>query len=112
MRAARSYWLALGVLLIGALALRLWGLRHGLPFVYNADENAHFVPRAIGMFGHSYNPGYFINPPAFTYLVHALLAVLQGGREAVGDAFATDPGEAFRIGRTASAVLGTIAVAA
>ena len=26
-----------------ALALRLCGLRHGLPFVYNADENAHFV---------------------------------------------------------------------
>ena len=52
------------------LVLRLWGVDHGLPYVFNADENAHFVPRAIGMFGHSLNPDYFINPPAFTYLLH------------------------------------------
>ena len=36
-----------GVLLL-ALGLRLWGLKQGLPYAYNADENAHFLPRAIG----------------------------------------------------------------
>ena len=43
------YWLALAGLLAVALALRLWGVAQGLPFAYNVDENAHFVPRAIGL---------------------------------------------------------------
>src|SRR5438067_8252405 len=77
---ARAPWWAIGVAAVvaGALVLRLIGLRHGLPFVYNADENNHFVPRAIGMFGHSLNPNYFVNPPAFTYLLHAVFAVRWG----------------------------------
>ena len=79
----RHGWLiaAAGVV-AGALALRLWGIGHGLPYVYNADENAHFVPRAIGMFGHSYNPNYFVNPPAYTYLLHVVFDLRWGGREA------------------------------
>jgi hypothetical protein len=93
-----------------ALVLRLWGIEHGLPYVFNADENAHFVPRAIGMFGHSLNPEYFINPPAYTYLLHALFWVGWGGREALGDAFAADPGNVFALARVASAVLGAAAV--
>jgi hypothetical protein len=108
MRAASAG--AVGVVLAG-LALRVWGLDHGLPFVYNADENAHFVPRAIGMFGHSYNPGYFINPPAFTYLIHAVLFLRWGGREVVGEAFAVDPGDVFILARALAALLGAAAVA-
>jgi hypothetical protein len=104
-----SYWIALGALLAGALILRLWGLKHGLPYVYNADENAHFVPRAIGMFDHSYNPGYFINPPAFTYLLHALFWLRWGG-DGVQAAYAADTGDVFAVARAASAVLGTVAV--
>ena len=46
----RWAWPALGALLIGALALRLWGLRQGLPYAYNTDEADHFVPRAVAMF--------------------------------------------------------------
>ena len=55
--------------------LRLWGVKQGLPYAYNIDENAHFVPEAIGLFGHGGNPHYFVNPPAFTYLLHAVFAV-------------------------------------
>jgi hypothetical protein len=99
-----------GLLLAGALALRLWGIEHGLPYVFNADENAHFVPRAIGMFGHSLNPDYFINPPAFTYLLHLAFWARWGGREALGDAFATDPASVFTLARVLSAVLGAAAV--
>jgi len=102
--------LALGALLTGALLLRLWGIDHGLPYVYNADENAHFVPRAIGMFGHTYNPGYFINPPAFTYLLHVVFWLRYGGREDLGDAFAADPGDVFVLARVTAALLGTAAV--
>ena len=113
MRAAdrrRPGWpTALAALVLGAVALRLWGVQHGLPYVFNADENAHFVPRAIGMFGHSLNPEYFINPPAFTYLLHAAFWLRWGGRDAVGDAFAADPTAAFTIARVLAGLLGAAA---
>jgi hypothetical protein len=80
----------IAVVLAAALGLRAWGVRHGMPYAYNADENAHFVPGAIGLFGHDLNPHYFVNPPAFTYLLHAVFAVWFGGREGVSDAYATD----------------------
>jgi len=100
---------AVAALLLAALGLRLWGIDTGLPYVYNADENAHFVPRAIGMFGHSYNPGYFINPPGFTYVLHAIFALGWGG-DGVQAAYAADVGDVFVVARVASAVLGTLAV--
>ena len=110
-RPATLAWAAaIAGLFLLALALRLWGLRTGLPFVYNADENAHFVPRAIGMFGHSYNPDYFINPPAYTYLVHVALWLRFGGREAVGASYAADPTTVFTIARALSGLLGALAV--
>ena len=98
-------------LFLVALILRLVGFKTGLPYVYNADENAHFVPRAIGMFGHGWNPGYFINPPAFTYVLHVLFAIRWGTDPAsVGGAFAANPTEAFAIARAASGFLGALAV--
>ncbi|HWK26749.1 MAG TPA: glycosyltransferase family 39 protein [Solirubrobacter sp.] len=108
----RLAWPALlAALFAAALILRLVGLKTGLPYVYNADENSHFVPRAIGMFGHNLNPDYFVNPPAFTYLVHALFALRWGTDPAtVGGAFAADPTSAFALARAASAVLGALAV--
>jgi hypothetical protein len=106
-------WPAVVVALFaGALVLRLWGLKTGLPYVYNADENSHFVPRAIGMFGHDLNPDYFINPPAYTYVLHALFTVRWGTDPAViGGAFAADPTTAFALARAASGFLGALAVA-
>ncbi|HSD80119.1 MAG TPA: glycosyltransferase family 39 protein [Solirubrobacteraceae bacterium] len=104
-------WAAgLAALLAAALGVRLWGVTHGLPYAYNADENAHFVPGAIGLFGHSANPHYFVNPPAFTYVLHAVFALRFGGRDAVADAYATDPGAVFVAARATAAVLGTLAV--
>jgi 4-amino-4-deoxy-L-arabinose transferase-like glycosyltransferase len=109
-RRHRGWALAVGVLLAGALGLRLWGIGHGLPYVYNTDENAHFVPQAIGLFGHGLHPHYFVNPPGFTYVLHGLFAAWFGGREAVGEAYATDPTQVFVLARIASAGLGTLAV--
>src|ERR1700754_4424799 len=75
-------WVVWPALVVGLFAvaflLRLIGYKTGLPYVYNADENSHFVPRAIGMFGHSTNPNYFINPPAYTYVLYALYMVRWG----------------------------------
>jgi len=107
----RGWLLAAAGIVAGALALRLWGLGHGLPYVYNADENAHFVPRAIGMFGHSYNPNYFVNPPAYTYLLHVVFDLRFGGRAGVGEAMATDRTSVFELARLVSALLGALAVA-
>src|SRR3990170_1024874 len=103
---------SLAALFVVALILRLVGLKTGLPYVYNADENSHFVPRAIGMFGHDLNPDYFINPPAYTYVLHALFTVRWGTDPAViGGAFAADPTAAFALARAASGFLGALAVA-
>ena len=99
-RRRRSSLVALHPAAVGAC-------KTGLPYVYNADENSHFVPRAIGMFGHSLNPDYFINPPAFTYVLHALFTVRWGTDPAtIGGAFAADPTTAFALARAASALPG------
>ncbi len=102
--------LALAGVLLGALLLRLWGIRHGLPFSYNIDEEGHFVPVAIGFFGHDLNPGYFLNPPGYTELLYVLYAVWFGGREAVQRAYAANPSEVFLIARVTVALLGVVAV--
>src|SRR4051794_27929053 len=106
----RAWALALVALLAGAFVLRLIGIRTGLPYVYNADENAHFVPLAIGMFGHSLNPDYFVNPPAHTYLLHVAFGLRWGfDRAAIGNAFAIDPGSVFTLARVLAALLGAAA---
>jgi asparagine N-glycosylation enzyme membrane subunit Stt3 len=102
--------LALAGVLLGALLLRLWGIRHGLPFSYNIDEEGHFVPVAIGFFGHDLNPGYFLNPPGYTELLYVLYAVWFGGREAVQHAYAANPSEVFLIARVTVALLGVVSV--
>jgi hypothetical protein len=109
-RDARRWTLAVGGVLALALVLRLWGIKHGLPYAYNADENAHFVPKAIGFFGHDVNPHYFNNPPAYTYLLYLIYGIWYGGRTAVQHTFAVNPSEAFTIARVTAALLGTIAV--
>jgi len=112
MRAAlrRRGWLAPGAILTGALALRLWGIGQGLPYAYNADENDHFVPKAIRMFEEGLNPHYFANPPALTYLLHGLYLVWFGGGEAARHALSTNPTEVYLLGRVAVALLGVVAL--
>ena len=117
-RRRRPRWtLALGGVLARRARLRLWGIKHGLPFVYNVDEASNFVPTAVSFyFTDSYNPHYFINPPAFSYLLHVVLAIWFGGgwpfgaEDEVGRAYATDPTAVFVVARVTSAVLGTAAV--
>jgi hypothetical protein len=103
-------WIGLAIVLMGGLGLRLWGVRQGLPYAYNADEADHFVPHAIAMFGHSLNPHYFANPPAYTYVLHYLLAVAYGGTTGVRHALAMHPTGVFTLARVAAALLGTLAL--
>jgi Dolichyl-phosphate-mannose-protein mannosyltransferase len=102
--------LALGTLLVVTLALRLWGVKQGLPYSYNVDEATHFVPRAIGFFGHNLNPGYFLNPPAYSYLLQIVFELWFGSADAVSRAYAADPSTVFVVARVVAAVLGTVSV--
>ncbi|HEX4467004.1 MAG TPA: glycosyltransferase family 39 protein [Solirubrobacteraceae bacterium] len=108
--ARRVAWAALAALLVLALALRLWGIRQGLPYVYNLDESDHFVPHAVEMFRHGLNPHYFANPPALTYLEHYLFLIWFGGAKAAEHVYSRDPGRFYEVARGMSAVLGTLAV--
>ena len=109
--AERLWWgLAVGVLLVFAFGLRIWGVDHGLPYAYNSDENAHFVTRSIGLFGHGWDPQYYVNPPAYTYLAHLLLRAWYGGRVGVSTAFAADPTQIWILTRVLAAFLGTLAI--
>src|SRR5881275_2735844 len=109
--AERARWgIAVALLLAGAFLLRVWGIKQGLPYAYHADENAHFVPKAIGLFGHGFNPHYFVNPPAYTYLLHVVFDVWFGGREGVSHTYATNQTAVFVVARVTAALLGTLAV--
>ena len=101
---------ALGVVLLVTLGLRLWGIKQGLPYSYNSDEASHFVPRAISFFSHDLNPQYFLNPPAYSYLLHIVFELWFGSADAVRRAYASDPTEVFVVARVVAAVLGTLAV--
>src|SRR3954471_20359528 len=101
-RGGRGWAAAMAALLVGALALRLWGVKQGLPYVYNVDEASNFVPTAVSFyFTDSWNPHYFVNPPGFSYLLHGVFAVWFGGgwpfgaKRDVADAYATDPTATF-----------------
>jgi hypothetical protein len=103
--------MGLALVLVGGLGLRLWGVRQGLPFAYNADEADHFVPHAVEMFREgTLNPHYFANPPAFTYLLHYLYALSYGGAGGVVHAYAVHPGDLYTLARVAAALLGTLAI--
>src|SRR5215218_6659525 len=114
--ARRAALVLLGAILLGALALRLWNLDHGLPFAYNADEAEHFVPRAVRMLRGGLDPGYYENPSALTYLLYLVFKVrftagfpFGGARDFVRG-FAADPETAFETARVAVALIGTLVV--
>jgi len=105
----RAWWV-LGAIVVLALALRFWNLDHGLPYAYNADEELHFVPVAVKMFGGSLNPRYFENPPALTYLLFVVFKLRFGfGRDLIAQ-FRADPEAAFLTARVVVALIGTLVV--
>jgi 4-amino-4-deoxy-L-arabinose transferase-like glycosyltransferase len=105
----REAWLLAG-LLLAALGLRLWSIRYGLPWVYNRDEEFHFVPVAVRMFGGSFNPHYFENPPALTYVLYAVFRLRFHGA-GFRHAFAANPTAAYEAARVVVTLIGTASVA-
>ena len=108
---AGLHWSALGLVLALSLGLRLWGIKQGLPYSYNADEATHFVPKAVGFFGHDLNPHYFLNPPGYSYVLFIAFELWFGSADAVRSAYLSDPTAVFVLARLVAALLGTAAVA-
>ncbi len=98
------------LLLLAAFGLRVWGVKQGLPYSYNSDEATHFVPRAIAFFSHDLNPHYFLNPPAYSYLLHAVFELWFGSGDRTARTYATDPAAVFIVARVVAALLGTASV--
>lgn len=103
-------WCGLALVLAAALGLRLWGIKQGLPYVYNIDEAGHFVPKAVRMFSSGLDPRYFVNPPALTYVLHAVFAVWYGGGASVERVFALHPDQVYLLARVTVAILGAAAI--
>lgn len=111
LRAGRAVaWATLATVLLAALALRLWGIGTGLPYVYNVDEAAHFVPRAVAMSSGGLDPHYFVNPPALTYLLHAVFVLAFGGGSGTIGELANHRDTVFLLARVVVAALGVLAV--
>jgi hypothetical protein len=110
-RASRLWaWGGLSLVLAAALGLRLWGVKSGLPYVYNIDEAGHFVPKAVAMSSGGLNPHYFVNPPALTYVLHLVFVVRFGGDHGVLREYAFHPDRVFLAARVVVALLGAGAV--
>ena len=84
---------------------------HGLPYAYNIDENTHFVPRAMAMFGHTLNPRLLRQPAGgHVRVLDSCSAVWFGGREHGSTRTAAIPPRSTLLARVTVAVLGTISV--
>jgi uncharacterized membrane protein len=117
-RGARWLGLALGAVGALAIALRLFGLRYGLPAIYNPDEVA-IMDRALGFAKGDANPHNFLYPTLYFYVlflweclwfavgrltgVFASLAAFQ--RE-----FFVDPSRVFLAGRLLTVLCGTLTI--
>jgi hypothetical protein len=115
--------LSLGILALMVVVgfyLRVHNNDYGLPYVYNFDEATHFTNRAVSFFTSDFNPGYFQNPSAFTYIVYVVLklgygvtGLLPGLTEpSVTRQFSFDPTPIWETARTTAAVLAMIGVVA
>lgn len=101
--------LALAMLLVLAFAIRLVGIRHGLPYAFNPDEEGHFVPPAADAADGDWDPDYYENPAALTYLLSFVFRIVFWGRDRT-DLLTSDPGAMFLVARVVVAVLGTLVV--
>ncbi|MDX6496268.1 MAG: hypothetical protein QOE17_2254 [Gaiellales bacterium] len=116
--AAWPAYLLLAVVVGVGFVLRVENNQYGLPYVYNVDEGSHFTARAVGMLGGDWNPGYFQNPSAFTYLANFALRIRFGSGNPFGqfgaviDRFKLHPDLIYATTRTVAALLCMLGVVA
>ncbi|MGH9365760.1 MAG: ArnT family glycosyltransferase, partial [Thermoanaerobaculia bacterium] len=105
----------LGAILLLSLVLRMWGNLYDMPYRFHPDEH-HFVDKAIMMMREgTLNPGYFKNPPLYTYVLLFALYAHYGAQYVVGTVgsrtefvAALWPAGAFGLARGVTALAGTV----
>jgi hypothetical protein len=88
----KRHWL-IGLVVITAVFVRLWGIDFGLPYAYHVDE-PRFIYSAVGSLqSGDPNPGWFQQPSLYTYLITFVLGLyfafgwLTGGFQSRADLF-------------------------
>ena len=105
----RWAWAGLALVLLGGLGLRLWGVRQGLPYAYNADEADHFVAAC----GRDVRAGHaqpaLLRQPARLHVRAALPVrdLLRRRAAARCTPSRCTPPSVYTLARVAAAVLGT-----
>ena len=99
--------LILGGILLLAAVLRLWGLDYGLPQFLYPDESKYIrLAQAYLKDRQVVNPHYFLNPPLFSHVVLATVALLDLLRVPFGERQ-----HLVMVSRALSALLGTGSIA-
>jgi hypothetical protein len=115
----RSTGIVLGIVVLLAAALRVAGVRFGLPAVYNPDEAA-IMSRALGFAKGDLNPHNFLYPTLYFYVLfvwiggYFVLARATGWVSSLGAfqaSFFTDPTGIYLAGRLLGVVCGVVTVA-
>lgn len=104
----------LPLLVIGGLALRIWGIKGDLPYTYYGDEN-YLIYHSLKFGAGDFNPHWFVWPTFYPYLLFFLFAgfyilghmlnLFKNSYDFLYLYF-KDPTVFFLIGRSVSAVLG------
>lgn len=106
-----------GALALG-VALRVWGLGYGLPHVYNPDE-VSIMSRALALANNGLNPGNFLYPSFFFYVLAAAVGLTASVQVAAGTtasltafeaAFWADPTAVYLTGRSVSVGAGALTI--
>jgi hypothetical protein len=121
-RPARHWPLAIGLTIaaaiVAAAALRVIGIRYGLPAVYNPDEVA-IMNRAMALAQNGGNPHNFLYPSLYFYALFVWegawfaagrLTGVFGSLAAFERAFFVDPTSIYVAGRLLSALCGVLTV--
>ena len=75
----------LGLILLAALLLRLYGIQHGLPYIYDPDEPLFMWYAEEIVVNHDLNPHWFGHPGSTTiYLLAALFAGINTAGQVLG----------------------------
>lgn len=115
-----SFRVAFALVLCGAAAIRLYGLKFGLPFLYDFDEPT-FSDRAYQIVASGdFNPHWFGHPGsltiyslAFAYWLFSLIGVAVGWFQSLDDAareYWYEPSAFFFVGRLVIAAFGMLTV--
>lgn len=107
-------WVWVILIFVGALIIRLWGIRFGLPYTYHIDE-VQYVSGALnlgaGTVGKQPNPTGFINllfPEYGLFFIFGRITNLFNSLSDFEEYYRTDPSLFYLLGRITSVLSGSL----